>query len=76
MLFKGVVGTPMARIAGMIMQSFASSPAAWPTDYYLGIGFVTVILGLWQVAELVWFFVVERRQDKADDDSKKAKKKA
>ena len=63
MLVKGVVGTPLARLAGMLLQSFHSEqPNDRDRDYYYGIGMVTLVLGLWQVIELGWFAVIERKQ--------------
>ena len=61
MLVKGVVGTPLARMCATILQSNPNhSPLDHASDYYLGIGFVTLVLGAWQVLELVIFFWFER----------------
>ena len=52
MLVKGCIGTPLARWAGALLQR-----NGWDIGpgYYVGIGGVTVVLGVWQLVELVEF---------------------
>ena len=48
MLLKGCIATPLARIAGSILQGqgFENS-----NGYYVGIGSVTIIISIWQIID-------------------------
>jgi hypothetical protein len=56
MMLKACVGTPLARIvAAIIQERSVVRDRDW--EYYRGIGFVSGALALWQLLELVRFFV-------------------
>ena len=53
MLLKGCIATPLARIAGSILQGqgFENS-----NGYYVGIGSVTIIISIWQIIDTYYLF--------------------
>jgi hypothetical protein len=55
MLVKGCIGTPLARLGGSLFQRIGYFNLS--SGYYCGIGFVTLILGSWQVVELIEFWI-------------------
>jgi len=66
MLLKACIATPLARLSGAWLQRKASaSPAlnenGWNDEnaYYVGIGFVAVVIGMWQICDIAAYLFWE-----------------
>ena len=61
MLLKGCIATPIARFAGSVLQNNSMFNFLELNDeysYYYGIGFITIIVGLWQLYELIQIIIL------------------
>ena len=53
MLLKACIATPLARIAGSVLQRQGFDS---PNGYYLGIGSITLIVSIWQIVDTFYLF--------------------
>jgi hypothetical protein len=61
MLLKGCIGTPLARYGGSILQNMFGYTNE--RGYYVGIGLVTLLFGVWQFYEIVLFYCEKTKNE-------------